>query len=342
MSQAILRQMLGAMELFHYAARFGGKTFLIHFDSPQSFEELLTDLRLLESAKIKLVLLFSPDADLSDLKESQEWGFPFQRLIGGNPEQTKQALEQGAVPLMQPSGLLETLAMADYLKAEKLLFIEGQNPLAAWGEALSHVHLDELIEQGKVQLGDEWSQPARKNLDLAFVPALSGNLYLEIFTHQGSGTLVTQSLDKEIRQASLKDVMDISLLMKPYIEDKIILPVSLDEIAAEIDHYRVAYVNQELVATARLKPWENSFELSKFCTLPRYRGKGTARALCERLIKDARASEAKLLFALSIDQKMWKFFADFGLSEIDKSELPPDWREGYDVNRPSRALGMRL
>ena len=180
------------------------------------------------------------------------------------------------------------------------------------------------------------------NLDTAFVVPKSGNLFIEIFTHQGSGVLVTQNLNQEIRRAGKTDVMDISLLMKPYIQKKSILPVTLDELATKVDEYFVAFINDELVGAARLKPWGTSFELSKFITLPRYRGKGIAKSLCENLIKEAKSTGIKELFALSIEPKMIEFFLGFGFEAVEKSLLPSEWQKGYDQKRNSTALRLHL
>ncbi len=342
MSQQLERQMLDALELFHYAARFQEKIFLLYFERLEDFEEMLTDLRVLLSARVSLVLCFAPGVRLDPLREQAEWGFPFNRVQGAEMEGLSLALKQAQVPLMTLSGTNDLWPLAEKLKAKKILFIQASNPLAGKGEALSHAHLDVLLEKEPHLLPVAFQQQKRKKVELAFIAARSGNLYLEIFTHQGSGTLIAQSLDKEVRPAAKTDVMDISLLMKPYIQAQAILPLSLEQIAAEVERYFVAYVNHEMVATARLKPWGQTYELSKFCTLPRYRGRGMAKALCARLIEEAKKQGGGLIFALSIEAKMWRFFQSFGFVEVDKQDLPLEWRQGYDPNRPSKALALRF
>ncbi len=341
MSESQELSMLNAMELLHYGARFHGKTFFIYLDSTEDFEELLTDFRVLLAAKIRLCLFFSPSVDLMGLKEVKDLGFPFTILSSQDVGGIKKVLDKGETPLVQSTPLASVKGIDLLYIACKFIHIKRLDKIPIPpGGAISFEQMQ--IYYSEINETESFEDLYPVNLDTAFVVPKSGNLFIEIFTHQGSGVLVTQNLNQEIRRAGKTDVMDISLLMKPYIQKKSILPVTLDELATKVDEYFVAFINDELVGAARLKPWGTSFELSKFITLPRYRGKGIAKSLCENLIKEAKSTGIKELFALSIEPKMIEFFLGFGFEAVEKSLLPSEWQKGYDQKRNSTALRLHL
>ncbi|MDX2470373.1 MAG: GNAT family N-acetyltransferase [SAR324 cluster bacterium] len=339
MSQSQELPMLNAMELLHYGARFHGKTFFIYLESTFDFEELLTDFRVLLSAKIRLCIFFSPKVDLGGLKEVKDLGFPFTILLPNDIGGIRKALGEGETPLVQSTPLASIKEIDLLSLATKFIHIKSLGPMPVpAGGAVSFEAMKEYYLQVNAEEAFDELYPV--SLDTAFVAPKSGNLFVEIFTHQGSGLLVTQNLNQEIRRATKKDVMDISLLMKPYIQKKSILPVTLEELATKVEEYFVTFINDELVGAARLKPWGTSFELSKFCTLPRYRGKGIAKSLCANLIEEAKTIGIKELFALSIEPKMIEFFEDFGFEKVEKNQLPKEWQKGYDQKRESTALSL--
>ena len=132
--------------------------------------------------------------------------------------------------------------------------------------------------------------------------------------------------------------MDISLLMKPYVDSGSILPVSEEELSEVINDYYVYTVNNSIVAAAVLKDYGETSELAKFCTLPRYQGKGRARELAEKMIEQANGAHKQFIFALTIEPKMFEFFLNLGFEKCDRNILPEGWKSQYDMNRPSTAF----
>jgi len=329
MKQQLERQMLNALELFHYANRFRGQLFVLHFLAEDDLAELLTDLKTLLTAKVRLLLLL-PLATKLHLWEG--FGLPFAELTQPDRAHLQEICDQGLIAYCICPDLNQGHAWARELGAKKIIYLRAQNPLADLsGAAITQADLAHL-ESSK-------GLPLFSGIDQAFVEVQSGNLFLEIFTHEaGTGTLVATTLEREIRPAGAHDMLDILLVLKPHIQTGAILPVTLSDLAKEVDQYFVAQINGELVATARLKPWGNFFELAKFCTLPRYRGKGIAQALCQRLIEEAELRGASGLFALSIESAMWRFFEGFGFEESPKTNLPQAWQEQYDQTRGSKAF----
>jgi amino-acid N-acetyltransferase len=130
--------------------------------------------------------------------------------------------------------------------------------------------------------------------------------------------------------------------MKPYIQSGTILPVTEDDIAKEVQDYYVYSVNNSIVATAKLNHYDSAVELAKFCTLPRYQGKGRARELAQKMIQYAKEAGKEMIFALTIEPKMVEFFKSLGFEECDRSSLPESWQKQYDMERSSKAFKIEV
>lgn len=178
--------------------------------------------------------------------------------------------------------------------------------------------------------------------DVIVLEGREGQLFREVFTYEGAGVLFNAHRETRIRRAEMRDVMDIALLLRPEIAAERIRPIVESEIAAAIENYWVYEMDEMPVGLACLKGYGEEAELAQFATLPRFRGKGRARELALHLAGVARGQGFRRVFALSTDPRMWDFFLSLGFSQVERGELPPQWRAGYDLSRPSRAFRKEL
>jgi len=370
-----------ALELAHYAERFRGALFVVSLPNVEAFRDLMLDIKVLTGYHIR-VLLTVPDpehlleeavlhankrgsrfhlslaTELLDDENQATSDLDFDRLqkklskgetpiialhTPGTPVQTNQHLH----PVL---GLARSIATK--LDARKL-FLAGA-PVQSLRNASrrSHVLLRELSSmKNNLTAGDssaEWLDFAEETLTKNTVPDLilfegrPGELYQETFTHDGAGLLFNDNQSEQIRNATVGDVMDIALLLRPEIESGRILPVSENQIERDISAYWVFEINGLLAGLARLRPFGDWAELSQFATLSRYRGKGRARDLAIQLEQEAKLEGFTRVFALSIDSRMWDFFTGLGFQETPRETLPVQWLENYDLSRPSRAFVKTL
>ncbi|MCA9543267.1 MAG: GNAT family N-acetyltransferase [Myxococcales bacterium] len=168
----------------------------------------------------------------------------------------------------------------------------------------------------------------------------AGAVFAELFTHHGSGLMLGHALAEGVRPAHPGDAADIFLLLRDDVHRGAIRPVDEHGVAETLEQHLVYVIDGVVVGTARLIPHGDRAELSRFATLPRYRGRGRARALGEALIDRARAQGYAGVFALSIEARMWGFFESLGMSPADRATLPESWLAGYDLSRPSRAYAL--
>jgi N-acetylglutamate synthase-like GNAT family acetyltransferase len=59
-------------------------------------------------------------------------------------------------------------------------------------------------------------------------------------------------------------------------------------------------------------------------------------------MQEARSQGVQVVFALSIDARVLEFFKELGFRDIERARLPAQWREHYDMSRPSKALVRNL
>lgn len=369
MSQSIDLRMLDALEIFHYSYRFQNRLFILVLTEPVDLRDIITDLRVLHSAHIQTLVVCPDHAKLLNLL--QVWnhrGCPFQylskppaaSLTAADIQAVKTSLDAGTIPVFSLStaagskidaAQLDRFAMhlAACLTVDKVFFLSTESGLMIDDRFLSHTtphELQELLKAertvniGKDRLRFLIEESRAQGCDIVLLEGRSGCLFQEIFTHRGIGTLLTSSYPNTIRKAALADVMDISLLMKPYVRSGAILPVPEDDLAAEIDSYFVYTVNQSIVAAAKLSEYGDAAELAKFCTLPRYQGKGRAHELALQLIDTATRNGKRSIFALSVEPRMFDFFRNLGFEACCRKELPESWLKNYDLSRPSKAFRL--
>lgn len=354
--------MLNALELFHYTNKFHSHLFVIVLEECQSIDELMLDIRMLHAAHIRTLILHPPNNEASaTFKLWQQRGFPCRHLAGMTPQQMSEVtIDPGSVPICElnldgfaPSHALSRAALqiSEDIGADKVFFLGRNKGLVMGDRFLSHLHPEALgkllqqensfnIEAEKLDLLMQAS--SRTGIEVIVVNSTMGSLFEEIFTHRGSGSLLTSDYPNIIRRGRNSDLMDLFMLIKHEVLGGSILPVSEETLADNINNYFVFTVNDSIVAAATLTDYGNAAELAKFCTLPRYQGKGRAMQLAKRMIEKAAEQGKEYVFALSINEKMWTFFKNLGFSEADRAELPQQWRAQYNFDRPSKAFRLNL
>jgi N-acetylglutamate synthase-like GNAT family acetyltransferase len=358
MSGSIENTMLDALELLHYAKRFRDHRFALVLGPESTFENLVLDLRLLETAGIKVAVFCNDSVQLREqVTRACERGSHLEFVE--NPCKWKwPRTSPGVIPIvgLEPApSLLEFLEKHAIFErcskagVKKTILVSEEEGLTVSGKLHSHptmAEVEQLLLENKSSLLNIslsllrtlYNQQQKTDVEIILLGGSAGNLFEEIFTHRGCGTLFSCDYPNIIRKANISDTNQICLLMKPAVEDQAVLPLSEDQIAKSIGHYSVYTVNGEIVAAARLTDYGEYSEIGKFSMLPRFRGRGRANELARHLIEEARGSGKKGVFALSTNPKMWLFFERLGFEQIAREQLPDRWSAGYDFSRPSKGV----
>ena len=360
---SIQELMLSAIELFHYSYKFRDQTVVIALTEVADLLPMLSDLRVLQSSHIQAAIFVGAGVDSHpQIERCNVKGQAFQVTSHSNTPTNLQFAEDSwtaqGLPVFTLGEDLPTEALCgaalDFCQkadAIKFFLVQQSDGILINDVFLSHPAIPELLEElnspSKCSMEPDLirflcNQQQLTGLDIAVLKNIAGSLFQELFTHRGSGSLLTGSYPNLIRTATLKDVTELSLLLTPFIQAGSIVPISEDQIIEAINQYHVFTVNGEIVAAASMREFGTACELGKFCTLPRYQRKGRARLLALSLIDRAKDLKKEFVFALSREPGMWNFFLGLGFEQCTYEDLPEQWLEQYDQSRGSHAFRLEL
>ena len=273
-------------------------------------------------------------------------------------------LELGHIVLLPPLGYSPTgdafnLSYEDVggqvaaaLKAEKLImFTENQGLPEDDGTLIRELTAKQATERmsaGKVgghdgdllkAACDACVKGVRRAHIISYVQ--DGALLEELFTRDGSGTLISGDNYEQIRQARVEDIGGILGLIQPLEDQGVLVRRSRDMLETEIGCYVVAERDGTIVGCAALHqyPEEGAGELSCFAVDQAYRRAGRGDDILAMVEKLARSYGIQRLFALTTQTEHW--FRERGFRPSSVQELPGPKLASYNVERKSKVF-MKL
>jgi amino-acid N-acetyltransferase len=164
----------------------------------------------------------------------------------------------------------------------------------------------------------------------------------ELFTHDGSGTLIGNDDYERSRIACIEDVGGIIELIGPLEEDGVLLRRSRELLETEISHFRVLERDGRIIACAALYPFEEDQcgEVACIVSHPDYRGGQRGQRLLEELEREARRQGLESLFVLSTQTSHW--FIEQGFEQSTLESLPGRRQSLYNLQRNSKVFAKRL
>ncbi|WP_252177008.1 amino-acid N-acetyltransferase [Endozoicomonas sp. 4G] len=169
-----------------------------------------------------------------------------------------------------------------------------------------------------------------------------GSLLLELFTREGSGTMVSRDHYEEIRAASIEDVGGILQLIRPLEQKGILRRRSRKELEREIRLFRVISLDGMIIGCAAIHLFsgEKTAELACLVVHPDYREKNRGDLLLSAIEEEAAQQGMDRLFVLTTQASHW--FVERGFSETTQKSLPKEKRNQYNEERQSRILVKKL
>jgi amino-acid N-acetyltransferase len=270
-------------------------------------------------------------------------------------------LANGGLVLMSPLGFSPTgeafnLTMEDVacsvataLKAEKLVLLTDTPGIHAADGALR----SELsVEDAEAMLADgSVTGDAAFNLRYAVKAcrggvarahilsyARDGGILVELFTHDGVGTMVAPENLEKMRDAAADDVGGIIKLIEPLEADGTLVKRPRELIEREIDRFIVLEHDGFIFGCAALYPFpkERAAELACLTVHPQYQGYGDGERLMKRIEAKAKAAGIERLFVLTT--RTAHFFIKRGFKPATVDDLPPARQHMYNWQRRSQVL----
>jgi len=171
---------------------------------------------------------------------------------------------------------------------------------------------------------------------------LEEGLLGEVFSNEGTGTLIHANEYQAIRQATRKDIRALHQLIEAGVARDELVRRSRAEIERQIDDYYIFEVDRTPAGCAALHlyPDEEMGELAAVCVDPRFENQGIGNKLMRYVEDRARAMGLRTLFALST-QAYHYFQQKGGFVQGTPDDLPPARRERYDRSRRNSVVLLK-
>lgn len=283
-------------------------------------------------------------------------------------ELLQKLLTEGIVPVVPPLGFDGdgrtyrvnsdgvALALAEALKATKLIFITTEDGLLRQGQLIRQVPVGDL-EQLLARSRDEFIPAMQSKAQHAAAACRAGiprvhilngqvdeGLLAEVFSNEGIGTLIYANEYQQIRRAMKKDVRSIQMLTKKSVDSNELVKRTRTVIERQINDYFLFEIDKNPVACVALHlyPDQNKGELACLYVSPSHENQGIGRKLIQFV--ESRARELGLAELLTLSTQAFTYFqSKGGFVEGKPDDLPPARREKYDQSgRNSKVLVKRL
>jgi amino-acid N-acetyltransferase len=287
----------------------------------------------------------------------------------------QRTLDFGAIVLVSPFGFSPTgeafnltmeevaTSIAIALQSDKLLFLtETPGILVRPGEPMGEDNpIDTELPLAQAQRLLMELPPATGPLDTTFylqhcvkacrggvershiLPfAIDGALLLEVYVHDGIGTMVVDEKLENLREATGDDVGGILQLIEPFERDGTLVKRGRTEIERDIGNYTILEHDGVIFACAALYPYpeEKTAEMAALTVSPESQSQGDGERVLKRVEQRARAMGVESIFVLTTRTKHW--FLKRGFVQADPDKLPEARRRMYNWDRKSLVLVKKL
>jgi amino-acid N-acetyltransferase len=275
------------------------------------------------------------------------------------------ALSSDALVLLPPLGFSPTgeafnLGMEDLacatavaLDADKLIFVSESGG---------------IVDQDGAQLTEITEGTAREILAAAYLPSdatdylryalkacdggvarahivpvdMDGSVLLELFLHDGVGSMVVEETLEALREATLDDVGGILSIIRPLEDDGTLVKRDRALMEREIANFTVIEHDGVIFGCAALYafPQDGIGELACLAVNPQVQGQGDGERLLQRIEQRARAAGLRRLFVLTTRTAHWFQKRGFVLGSVD--DLPGVRKNLYNWQRKSQVLFKTL
>ncbi|WP_420827041.1 amino-acid N-acetyltransferase [Marinomonas ostreistagni] len=170
----------------------------------------------------------------------------------------------------------------------------------------------------------------------------NGGLLSELFTRDGSGTMIDEDSYERLRLATIEDVGGMMQLLAPLEEKGILVRRSRELLENEIEQFIVIERDGAIVACAALYPFEQerAGELACVAVSPEYRGSNRGERLLKGIEAEARQKGLESLFLLTTRTAHW--FIERGFKETTLASLPAKKQALYNYQRNSKIFLKQL
>ena len=172
--------------------------------------------------------------------------------------------------------------------------------------------------------------------------AVDGALLLEVYVHDGIGTMVIDEKLEELREATPDDVGGILQLIEPFERDGTLVKRGRTEIERDVANYSIIEHDGVIFACAALYPYPEArtAEMAALTVSPHNQGQGDGEKILKRIEQRARSMGLESIFVLTTRTMHW--FLKRGFVQVDPDWLPEARKRKYSWDRRSMVFVKKL
>jgi len=172
--------------------------------------------------------------------------------------------------------------------------------------------------------------------------SVDGSLLLEVYVHDGIGTMVVDEKLESLREAGSDDVGGILQLIEPFEKDGTLVKRDRTEIERDIANYTIVEHDGVIFACAALYPYPEAKtgEMAALTVSPQAQGQGDGEKVLKRIEQRARAMGLESIFVLTTRTMHW--FLKRGFVQVEPEWLPEARKRKYNWDRKSMVFVKKL
>jgi amino-acid N-acetyltransferase len=172
--------------------------------------------------------------------------------------------------------------------------------------------------------------------------ATDGSLLLEVYVHDGIGTMVVDEKLESLREATPDDVGGILQLIEPFEKDGTLVKRDRNEIERDVANYTIVEHDGVIFACAALYPYPEARtgEMAALTVSPQSQGQGDGEKILRRIEQRARNMGLESIFVLTTRTMHW--FLKRGFVQADPEWLPEARKRKYNWDRKSMVFVKKL
>lgn len=266
-------------------------------------------------------------------------------------------LQEGFIPILPPIGWNKlghaynisstelATEFSHYFSVGKLFFIgeeDGLNSALDINQAAEILKKHKKLPFAQREYLENAIRACRYGVKrVHWLSGIAASILQEVFSSRGSGTMVYANEYWNLRPAAINDIPDMLRIMQSYVERKLLVSRSQEDIEAKLSDYVVYAVDSAIHACGALHAYENKcFEVAAIAVGANYRDAGIGEAVVNFLIEKAKKLKAKKLFLLTTQASDW--FYTLGFKNGTINDLPKSKRETYNHSRNSKIMVIEV
>ncbi len=172
--------------------------------------------------------------------------------------------------------------------------------------------------------------------------ATDGALLLEVYVHDGIGTMIVDEKLESLREATPDDVGGVLQLIEPFERDGTLVKRDRTEIERDITNYSIIEHDGVIFGCAALYPYAESrtAEMAALTISPQVQGQGDGERILKHIEQRAKSAGLDSIFVLTTRTMHW--FIKRGFAQVDPDWLPEARKRKYNWDRKSQVLVKKL